>query len=147
MLYDSKWSEIFQEFSQCALKNESIQLQPFWKFECIHLTLWSAAARISAMPRKGFLLLQMLISCSLYGGNFWNFFYIFSNQCLTQSYSYMCPKKDFMKILLLVLEMVVLKCFWPKEITPCNLRYTRELRGYLMWGYLSSLLYFRWPYF
>ena len=34
----------------------------------------------------------------------------------------------------------------PGEITPCNLRYTPELRGYLMWGYLPLFLCFRWPY-
>jgi hypothetical protein len=34
----------------------------------------------------------------------------------------------------------------PGEITPYNLRYTPELRGYLMWGYLPLFVCFRWPY-
>jgi hypothetical protein len=40
----------------------------------------------------------------------------------------------------------ILENFLPGEITPCNLRYTPELRGYLMWGYLPLFLCFRWPY-
>jgi len=54
MLYDSKLSEILQTCSQLALKNESIELQPFWNFFHNDLTLWSAAARIFAMTKKDF---------------------------------------------------------------------------------------------
>jgi len=114
-LYDSKWSEIFQACSQLALKNEFIELQPFWNFFHNDLTMWSAAARIFEVTKKGFLLLQMLISCDLHGGNFWNFFHIFSNQCLTWSNGYMYPKRKFIKNLLFVLKMAVLECFWWKH--------------------------------
>jgi len=65
--------------------------------------------------KKRILLLQMLISCNLHDGNFWIFFHIFSNQCLTRSYGYMCLKMFFIKNLLLVLEMAVLECFWWKH--------------------------------
>jgi len=84
-----------QACSQLALKNESIELQAFWKFFHNDLSLRSAAARIFAVTKKGCLLLQILISCNLHGGNFWIFFHIFSNQCLTRSYSYMCQKLFF----------------------------------------------------
>ena len=64
-------------------------------FFITNVTLWSTADRIFTGPKKGFLSLQMLISCNLHGGNFWNFFYIFSIYHTTRSYGYICPKMIF----------------------------------------------------
>jgi len=92
MLYNSKWSKFFQACGQLALKNESKDAPPFWTFFHKNVTLWSAAARFFVGAKKGFLSIQMLISCNLCSGNFWNFFHIFSNQNTRRSYDYMCPK-------------------------------------------------------
>jgi len=115
MLYNSKWSEIFQACIQFALKNDSKELQPFGTFFYSNVTLWSAAARFFTGPKKGFLSIQMLRSCNLHGEKFWNFFHIFSNQFTTRSYGYMCPKKFFFKNLVLVLEKAVLERIWWKH--------------------------------
>jgi len=96
MLFNSKWSEIFQAYSQLALKVESKEAPPFWTFFHTNLTLWSAAAHFFARPKRGFLQIQMLISCNAHCGNFWIFFYIFSNQHTTRSYSYIYPKMFFL---------------------------------------------------
>jgi len=87
----------------------------FGHFFHINLTLWSAAARFSAGPKKGFLSIQTLKSCNLHGGNSWVFFHIFLNQISTRSYGYMCPKNMFFYIFVLVLEMVVFELFWWKH--------------------------------
>jgi len=79
MLYNSKWFEIFQACSQLALKNESKEAPPFGAFFHANVTLWSAAACFFAGLKKWFLSIQTLISCNPHGGNFWNFFHIFSN--------------------------------------------------------------------
>jgi len=115
MLCNSKWYENFQACSQLALKNESKELQPFSTFFYTNVTLWSAAARFFAGPKKGFLSIQMQISCNLHGEKFWNFFHVFSNQFTTRFYGCMCPKKVFFKILVLVLELAVLEQFWWKH--------------------------------
>jgi len=115
MLYNSKWSEIFQACSQLAFKNESKELQPFWRFFYTNVSLWSAAAQFFSGPKNGFLSIQTLISCNVHGEKFWNFFHIFSNQFITRSYGYMCPRMLFFKNLILVLEMAVLEQFWWKH--------------------------------
>jgi len=118
-LYDSKWSKNFQVCSQLVLKNKSKDTPPFWTFFHINVTLWSAAAQIFTGLKNGFLWIQMLISCNLHGGNFWNFFHIFPNQHNTRSYGYMCPKMFFKKKLTLVLEMAVLERFqWKHSQKP-----------------------------
>jgi len=100
MLYDSKWSENFQEYSQLSLKNESIEFQPFWNFFYNDLTLWNVAARIFAVAKKWFLLFQMLIPCNLH--TWWkllNFFFTSSQRNVLQDPTepYMCPKMFLLK--------------------------------------------------
>jgi len=107
--------ENFQAYRQLAFKNEFKELQPFWTFFYTNLSLWSAAAQLFARPKKGLLLIQMLISCNLHGKKFWNLFHIFLNQFTTRSYGYMCPKKFFFKNLVLVLKMAVWEWFWWKH--------------------------------
>jgi len=82
MWYNFKWSQNFQTCSQLALKNESKEVPPFCTFFNTNVTLWSAVAWFFAGSEKGFLLLQTLIPCNLYGKIFWIFFHIFSNQLL-----------------------------------------------------------------
>jgi len=57
--------------------------------------LWSATTLFFLGPKKSFLPIQMLISCNQWSGSFSNFFHIFSNQCTSRSYGYMCPKMFF----------------------------------------------------
>jgi len=88
------------------------------------LTLWSSAARFFVGPKFYFLSLQMLIYCKMHGGNFWNFFHIFSNQHTTRSYSYMHPKIIFF-LMALMLKMAPLKfldCHFEENIV-------KELKG------------------
>jgi len=84
-------SEIFLTYSQLAMKNESKESPPFWTFFHTNVTSWSATIRFFAGPRKRFLALQTLKSCNLHSWNFWNFFYVFSNQHSTNS----CVQKCF----------------------------------------------------
>jgi len=79
MLYNSKWSEIFQAHRKLDLKNESKEALPIWTFFHANVTLWSAATWFLTQPKKAFLSIQTLISCNPHGRNFWNFFHIFSN--------------------------------------------------------------------
>jgi len=79
------------------------------------VSLWSAAALFFTGPKKQFLSIQMLISCNSHGGNFWNFFHMFSSEHTRISYSYMCPKMFFFKKLVLVPKMAVLEHFWWKH--------------------------------
>jgi len=60
-----------------------------------NMSLWSAFARFFVGPKKGFWLIQMLISCNWCCGNFWKFFHIFLNYCTTRSYGYMYQKIFF----------------------------------------------------
>jgi len=87
MLYNSKWSKIFQACGQIALKNESKKRQQHGHF--------SYKCELVKLPNflQGhvrFLSIQMLISCKIHDENLWNFFHIFSNQLTTRSYNYMC---------------------------------------------------------
>jgi len=67
-------------------------LDIFFLYKC---GLVNAAAHFFVGPQKGFLSIHTLISCNLHSEKFWIFFYIFSKQFTTRSYSYICPKNYF----------------------------------------------------
>ena len=115
MFYNSKWFEIFWACIQLDSKNETKEAQPFFTFFHKNVTFWSAAARVFTGPKKSSLSLQMLISCNLYGGNFWNFFHIFKILSTKRSYSCIYPKLFLNYFFILVLKMVVLEPFWRKH--------------------------------
>ena len=108
-------SWIFWACSQLDLKNETEEAQPFFTFFHKNVTFWSAAARVFRGPKKGSLSLQMLISCNLYGGHFWNFFHIFKNLSTKRSYGWIYPKIFLNYFFIFVLEMAVLERFWRKH--------------------------------
>jgi len=54
MLYNSKWSKIFQICSQLALKKESKEAPPTWTFFHTNVTLWSAVAPLLQGLNKDF---------------------------------------------------------------------------------------------
>jgi len=92
----------------------------------------------------------MLISCNLHIRNFWNFLFIFSNQCTTRSYGYMY--QNCLKKLLLVLEMAVLGRFWWKySHGPLGVNSPFEVKQYLViiaWFInLFKCWLFDWKYF
>jgi len=115
ILYNSKWSKIFQACSQLALKNESKEAPPFWTFFSCKCDLVKCSCPVFCKIKKIILSIQLLISCNSHDENFWIFFHIFANQCTTRSYGYMYPKMFFFKNLVLVLEMAVLEHFWWKH--------------------------------
>jgi len=95
------------------------------------VTLWSTAAPVFTGPKEVFLSIQLLISCNLHSGKFWNFSHIFSNQYTTKSYGYMYPKMLSKKQFVLVLEMAVLESFWWKHSQkPLGVNYNGMIKSF-----------------
>jgi len=115
MLYNSKWSEIFEACSQLALKNESKELPPFWTFPYTNVSLWSATTQFFVGPKKGFLSIQTLISYNLHGEKFWNFFpHLFKLVYYKILWLYV-SRIYFFKNLVFILEIIALEQFWWKH--------------------------------
>jgi len=73
MLYNSKWSNIFQACSQLDFKNKSKELQPFWTFFHNDLMLWSAAVWFLQGQKNDFITSNANILQSV-GRNFFKLF-------------------------------------------------------------------------
>jgi len=96
------------------LKNESKEELLFWTFFQTNLSLWSAAAwclqgqkSYFCEFKNSYLVIHLV--------EIFEFFSRYSSQHTTRSYGYMCSKMFLFQNLVLVLEMVVLKCFWWKH--------------------------------